>query len=308
MSRKPKISVVIPSFQKGRYIDETLRSLATQSYGEWEGLIVDNGSVDDSVVIAKAWAARDPRFRFLDAAAGPWNGSYCRNQGLAAAVGEYVLFLDADDLLSANCLDTRLEYVQQTGERCFHVFSIETFKEIPGDDKHVWKPEKKHPLRKLLFHRLTWSVMSTLWRREFLRSIGGFDESYSRFQDIETHIRGILHSRGNFSVANKATPSAFYRCCDARMHKSSRETLVDYIESGKRFLTEAPLCLKQYGKSAETAYLSGTAMCCYNAWDEACEQAPYHERKLSRSRAKFWPLEVKNIFGCQPLHRSWFVI
>jgi glycosyltransferase involved in cell wall biosynthesis len=223
-------------------------------------LIFDNGSIDESVVIAKSWAARDPRFRFVDASGGPKNGSYCRNLGLAAATGEYVLFLDADDLLSARCLDSRLQYMQQSGERLFYVFPIETFREKPGDDKRVWEPEKEHPLRKLLFHQISWGVMSTLWRCEFLRSIGGFDESYLRFQDIETHIRGILRSSDNFSVAGKATPSAFYRCCDARMHKSSRETLMDYIESGKRFLTQIPLCLGQFGKSGETAYLSGTAM------------------------------------------------
>lgn len=95
----PKVSVIIPSYNLGRYLPETLQSVASQTFTDWECIIVENGSTDLSPHVVQQWFARDPRFvpvtltRNLGVAAA-------RNRGLELARGRYVLFLDADDLIT----------------------------------------------------------------------------------------------------------------------------------------------------------------------------------------------------------------
>lgn len=95
----PKVSVIVPSYNLAAYLPETLESVAAQTFRDWECIIVENGSTDRSPEVAAAFSARDGRFRVLPL---PQNAgvAVARNRGLAAAEGEYVLFLDADDLLS----------------------------------------------------------------------------------------------------------------------------------------------------------------------------------------------------------------
>lgn len=94
----PSVSVIIPSYNLGQYLGETLRSVQEQSYKDWECIVVENNSRDGSAGIVLALAAEDPRFRLIPL---PRNEgvSVARNRGLEEAQGKYILFLDADDLI-----------------------------------------------------------------------------------------------------------------------------------------------------------------------------------------------------------------
>lgn len=95
----PKVSVIVPSYNLGVYLGETLQSVAAQSFTDWECLVVENGSSDHSLALAQSFAARDHRFRVEEWTAERGVAS-ARNRGLTLARGRYVLFLDADDLLA----------------------------------------------------------------------------------------------------------------------------------------------------------------------------------------------------------------
>ena len=95
----PKVSVIVPSYNLARYLPETLQSLVAQSYKDWECIIVDNGSTDCSVAVAEGFVSADQRFRLEDMKTNA-GVSAARNKGMELAAGEYVLFLDADDLLA----------------------------------------------------------------------------------------------------------------------------------------------------------------------------------------------------------------
>lgn len=100
----PAVSVIVPMYNAERYIQETLESLASQSMSDFEVLVVNDGSTDGCVTIAKQFALRDSRFRILDGHATGSAGA-ARNAALAVAEGEYLAFLDADDMFAPSMLE-----------------------------------------------------------------------------------------------------------------------------------------------------------------------------------------------------------
>ena len=99
------ISVIVPVLNRQDEIEECIRSVYAQSYENWELLVIDNGSTDRTPEICQALAAQEPRIRLLHA---PRGVSSARNVGLEAARGEYLFFLDSDDVIHPSLLETLL--------------------------------------------------------------------------------------------------------------------------------------------------------------------------------------------------------
>lgn len=99
----PAVSVVIPVYNSAKYLRECLDSIIAQTFSDWEVVAVDDGSSDDSPAILDEYATKDSRIKVIHKANG--GVSAARNDGLGAACGDYVLFVDSDDLLLANALD-----------------------------------------------------------------------------------------------------------------------------------------------------------------------------------------------------------
>jgi glycosyltransferase involved in cell wall biosynthesis len=100
MSSQPLISIITPFFNAAQFLGEAVESAWAQTYRNWELLLIDDGSTDDSSAIAQRFAADDPaRIRYLSHENCRNRGaSAARNLGLRHATGEYVAFLDADDV------------------------------------------------------------------------------------------------------------------------------------------------------------------------------------------------------------------
>ena len=112
-----KFSVVIPAYNVEAYLDECLRSVAAQSFGDWEAIVVDDGSTDNSAALAEAWGLKDNRFRILKQT--NQGLSSARNAGMDQARGEYLLFLDADDWLEPHALQILADAAQDEDLLCF---------------------------------------------------------------------------------------------------------------------------------------------------------------------------------------------
>lgn len=91
----PKISIVVPVYNSAKYLRECLDSICSQTFNDWEIVAIDDGSSDESPAILDEYACRDERIRVIHKQNG--GVSEARNDGLAAAKGEYVLFVDSDD-------------------------------------------------------------------------------------------------------------------------------------------------------------------------------------------------------------------
>lgn len=186
------ISVIIPHFERVELLRETLQSLERQSSSAWEAVIVDDGSSEPCWNELQTLATAGIRvLRRSDGLRGP---SRCRNIGIAASTGAYVMFLDSDDLLSPACIGARMECAAAFPDRDFWIFPAELFRQTPGDLQEAWNDlsEQGDDLERFLRSDGPWCVSSGLWTRAALERLGGFNERVLYGDDADLHVRALL--------------------------------------------------------------------------------------------------------------------
>lgn len=110
----PAVSVIVPCHNYGHFLAEALESVRVQTRPDWECIVVDDGSTDDTRAVSDRFISRDPRFRYLHQ---PNQGlSAARNAGLDVCTGSYVQLLDADDMLEPGKLKAQVAYLEQHPE------------------------------------------------------------------------------------------------------------------------------------------------------------------------------------------------
>ena len=103
LSNSPKISVIVPVYNVGKYLQCALNSLQAQTFTDWEAICVNDGSTDNSLSILKTYAKQDCRFKIINQP--NLSLSTARNNGLKEAKGEYIYFFDSDDFLHPQCFE-----------------------------------------------------------------------------------------------------------------------------------------------------------------------------------------------------------
>ena len=100
------VSIIVPCYNQGNYLNDSLQSVLNQTHASWECIIVDDGSTDETKDIASKWVEKDSRFKYIYKA----NEGLCtaRNSGIKIATGDYILPLDADDKISENYIKLAL--------------------------------------------------------------------------------------------------------------------------------------------------------------------------------------------------------
>jgi glycosyltransferase involved in cell wall biosynthesis len=222
------VSVIIPTRDYGRYIGEAIESLQHQGDVDWDCVVVDDGSTDDTAGIVSALAASDSRIAYLaQAAAGP---SAARNAGLAATTGEFVQFLDADDFLGPRKLQHQLEVFARHPEADIVYGAVRYFVEgVPGDSEEnagrrwIDGPEllpAPGPGASVLATLVDDNFMvieAPLIRRSLVERIGGFDARIRRLEDWECWLRCAL--AGAYFLHDGSTDPAALPC--VRVHRAS---------------------------------------------------------------------------------------
>lgn len=113
---KELISIIIPTFNRAKLLPETLDSIRAQTYTNWECILVDDHSTDDTLNVITAYIQRDPRFKIFEREKHKLKGANsCRNLGLKKSIGEYIVFFDSDDLMTPNHLEVKYSYLIRTG-------------------------------------------------------------------------------------------------------------------------------------------------------------------------------------------------
>lgn len=142
----PKISVIIPIYKVERYLDACVASVVGQTYADLEIILVDDGSPDGCPAICDAWAQRDARIRVIHQKNGGLSAA--RNSGLDIATGEYIAFVDSDDLLEAETLQNAITVQQRTGAELV-IFNYqctdETNRPLAERTPPEWKEEQLTP-------------------------------------------------------------------------------------------------------------------------------------------------------------------
>ena len=115
MNKQPLISFIIPCYNQGSFLDESLQSVYNQTYENWECIIVNDGSTDNSETIIKTWVKKDVRFKYFLKANG--GVSSARNLALENITGNYIQFLDADDVLESTKLKQSLKLFEKSNDQ-----------------------------------------------------------------------------------------------------------------------------------------------------------------------------------------------
>jgi glycosyltransferase involved in cell wall biosynthesis len=114
MTTTPLVSVIIPTYNRAHLIGETLVSVLSQTYLNWECIIVDDGSTDNTLEIVTAFLDRDNRFQYHQRPTNRTKGACaCRNYGFELAKGVYINWLDSDDLFSSNKIETQVNLLME---------------------------------------------------------------------------------------------------------------------------------------------------------------------------------------------------
>lgn len=186
----PLVSIVVPTKNRVELLRETLNSVSRQSFDRWECLVVDDGSTDATAEMVNALARADSRIRILFRSGTLAGANVCRNIGFNASLGEFVIFLDSDDLLAAGCLTRRVEVMQRNLDLDFAVFRADVFKESANIPLQLWHPQRPgDDLSRFLQHECLWQTSGPIWRRSAFETFGSFDETLLSMQDFELHVR-----------------------------------------------------------------------------------------------------------------------
>ena len=111
-SKQPLVSIVVPVYNAARFMDDTIQTVQNQTYQNWELLLVDDCSSDDSVLIIQKYLKKDKRIKFFMLSENS-GAAIARNTGIDNAKGRYLAFLDADDLWVKNKLELQVSFMQE---------------------------------------------------------------------------------------------------------------------------------------------------------------------------------------------------
>ena len=191
----PAVTIVTPTKNRRALLAEAIASVRAQTLSDWEHLVIDDGSDDGTVEMVAEIAAVDPRIRFLRREGERAGANVCRNLGIREARGEFLVFLDSDDLLTPGCLEGRVEVMRRNLDLGFAVFLTGFFVKTVGDRRQQ-DPEEQFgdDLLRLLTFDLPWIINAPIWRASALQGLGGFDEDLPSWQDVDLHLRAICRS------------------------------------------------------------------------------------------------------------------
>ena len=190
---KPKVSIITANYNKGEVVAECVRSVCGQKSDNWELLFVDDGSDDGSFEVAKLAAEGDERCIFLENTTGIKGANAARNMAIDLAKGDFILFLDSDDILIPECVGERLSDFEKYPEMDLLIYPMGLFNKELGDSDFISNiPTEEDDLNRFLNRDIVWLISGPIWRKAALKSLGGFDLSLHSQQDYDLHVRALI--------------------------------------------------------------------------------------------------------------------
>jgi glycosyltransferase involved in cell wall biosynthesis len=188
----PSVSIIIPTHDRGELLMQTLASVQAQTFADFDAIVVDDHSTDDTLARLAPIEAADARIRHIALPEGQSGAQAARNAGIAAATGEYLILLDSDDLLAPHCLERRVTHMQAHPDLDAVVFGCEVFRKTPGDVHTRWNVfTDENDIDRLLKWDVPWQTTSPIWRTESIRRVGEWDESVGVAQDWYFHLTAL---------------------------------------------------------------------------------------------------------------------
>ncbi|HJQ15626.1 MAG TPA: glycosyltransferase [Allosphingosinicella sp.] len=248
---KPRISIVTPYLDAAAFLQDAIDSVRAQTVSDWELLLIDDGSSDEGPAIARAAASQDNRIRVLASSADDAKGTAAaRNRGLQEAKGDFIAFLDADDLFMPEKFETELVLLHRYGEAAMVCGAALWW--YPQDQRRNWI-DKNRSMQGLfeapqLLNRLILltrdeipCICSVLIRRGAIETVGGFEESLRLYEDqslwvkimarypvlIGNHLTSVYRQHGDSTSARAEREGEYDRM---RIHRA-RIPFLEWVEN-----------------------------------------------------------------------------
>lgn len=171
--KAPAVSVLMTAYNRAAYIDAAIGSVLTQTFGDFELIVVDDGSSDDTVARAQAWAAMDQRVRVVVNSRN--RGDYAnRNHAASFARGHYVKYHDSDDVMYPHCLETMVKALESAPEAGFALTRSQAWQ--GGPCPMLLTPRMSYQREFLGSGMFRGGPACALFRAHVLRDLGGFED------------------------------------------------------------------------------------------------------------------------------------
>lgn len=232
----PLVSIITPCYNYGRYLSETLDSLLSQTYQNWECIIVNDGSSDDTEDVALKYVAVDDRFVYVHQENKGLPGA--RNTALARAKGKYIQLLDADDLIERDKLLLQVELMENTGNIDLVYSSMMLFNSNAKIreftpfvlSNNVQPSGKNESIITALVDDTFFLPGCVIFRRSLYEQVGSFNESLYGLEDWNYWSRAALLGKEFFGDKRVGT-RLLCRDHDANMSKAYVKMLKSRIQA-----------------------------------------------------------------------------
>lgn len=241
------VSIIIPNYNYGRFLEDTFRCVLAQTYSDWECIVVDNSSEDNSREIIEKYCNSDSRFKyFLKKNNGP---SAARNTGLQKATGEFIQFLDADDLLEADKLKVCVSELENNPQTDVAYTDVKYFSQSIDErrnsienlsNQHKFKVEGRGDVVvNALLRGNIFVINSPLFRKRLIDKCGSFDDQLKTLEDWDLWLRFAVND-ASFKFIKAENTLALVRSHENSLSRNSEAMQVSYL----------PVLLKNYSVSS----------------------------------------------------------
>jgi len=180
---KTFVSVIVPCYNHAQFLSVALESVLEQTYENWECIIVNDGSPDNTETIAQDWCKKDSRFNYYYKENGGLSSA--RNYGIEKAKGDYILILDSDDKFNTTFIDKAVKVLDENEK--IGIVSCWGIRFTDNDYYGEFKPDGKN-LDDFLFKNA--AIGNSLIRKKSWSAVNGYDEAMKKgYEDWEFYIR-----------------------------------------------------------------------------------------------------------------------
>lgn len=199
---QPLVSIIIPTYNRADLLGETLSCVIDQTYNNWECIIVDDNSTDETVKVIHSFQEKDNRFKLIVKPKTYKQGaSISKNLGLKIAAGDYIQFLDSDDILKENKLDKQINLLLKESKHTiaickwgnFHTLDEEIFIYEDKDDYRSFDNSKEY-FDLIGLHGGFYPCHNFLISKELINFTGYWNESLTANDDGEFFFRILLNA------------------------------------------------------------------------------------------------------------------
>ncbi|EKQ51106.1 MULTISPECIES: glycosyltransferase [unclassified Clostridium] len=190
----PKISVIMPVYNGEKFLKQSIESILKQSYKDFEFIVIDDGSTDESLSIIQYYMNVDKRITLISRE----NRGlvYSLNEGISLAKAEYIARMDSDDISLANRLEKQVKFLDKNGDVDILAGNVDLFGTIDEEYMRTYKEmfkgfSDKDRNETDLFDGYTICHPSVMIRTKVLKSLNGYNSEYKYSEDIELWFRAI---------------------------------------------------------------------------------------------------------------------